>query len=151
MASNASVQLHAIASALKARGERGMKRELTAGLRAGAAPLVSAVRAQAAARLPREGGLAARVANERVTVSVLTSARNAGVTMRTRTHDTRATNEGYVRHLVYGRPKSWVRQEIPEAAGWWSDTLREASPRVTPVLLGVMKKIAAEIEAAGRV
>lgn len=152
MPSNASAQLHAIAAALRARGEKGMKRELTTGLRAGAQPLVSAVKTAAWHKLPHEGGLAARVANERVTVSVTTGARTAGVRMRTATHDSRATNAGYVRHPVYGR---WIEglpsQEIPQAAGWWTDTLRARSPAVTPVLLAVMEKIAAEIQAAGRI
>lgn len=123
--------------------------EFTAGLRAGAQPLISAVRAQALARLPHEGGLAARVAKERVTVSVRASARDASVTLRTSTHDSRATNDGYVRHLVYGRPDSWVRQEIPQATGWWTKTLERESPKVTPILVAAIEEMSAEIMAAG--
>lgn len=166
MAMNASAQLHAIAAALRARGEKGMKREMTAALCAGAQPLVSAVRTSARARLPRSGGLAERVASERITVSVRTaSARTAGVALRTRTHDSQATNAGYVRHPVFaqraegpvapgrtrvrGSKDVWVLQEIPQAAGWWTDPLRAGSPAVTPLLLGVMEKVSAEIQAAG--
>lgn len=149
MPSNASEQLHAIALALKVRGEKGMKREMTAGLRLGAQPLVSAVRTSARARLPKSGGLAERVASERITVSVLTSARNAGVRIKTSTHDSRATNSGYVRHPVFGTwHEDMPSQQIPAAAGWWTDPLRAGSPAITPVLRAVMEKLAAEIRAA---
>lgn len=150
MPSNASAQLHAIAAELKFRGERGMKRELTGGLRLGAQPLVSAVRGAAAVSLPRRGGLNIWEADQRITVSVLlSSSRTAGVRLKTRTRGSMQTDEGYVRHRYFGK---WYpgepSQPLPGAAGWWSETLRHGSPAVTPILLGVMEKIAAQIQAA---
>lgn len=151
MPSNASEQLHAIAAALKARGERGVKRELTAGLRLGAQPLVSAVRGAAAVSLPRRGGLNEWEADQRITVSVLTgSPRTAGVALRTRTRGSMQTDNGYVRHRYFG---TWYpnapSQQIPEAIGWWSKTLERESPAIRPLLVAVIEKVSGEIQAAG--
>jgi hypothetical protein len=145
---DASAQLHAIAAKLKITGDRGLKTELTRSLRAAAQPLVTAVKDAAVEKLPHGGGLNLQVAGQRVTVSVLTSARNAGVRMRTTAPDTYQTDHGFVRHPVFGE---WLPdqppQQIPRAAGWWSATLAASAPAVTPALVAVMQSVSAEIEA----
>jgi hypothetical protein len=145
---DASAQLHAIAAKLKVTGDRGLKTELTRSLRAAAQPLVTAVKDAAIEKLPHGGGLNLQVASQRVTVSVLTSARNAGVRMRTTAPDTKMTDSGFVRHPLPGNNRSqWITQQIPEAAGWWSATLAASAPAVTPALVAVMQSVSAEIEA----
>lgn len=123
-----------------------MRRELNAALKSAAEPLKVVVQASAYAKLPHHGGLNERVANERITVSVLAgSPRTAGVRLRQPTTDAAATNSGYVRHPI-PRGGVWVRQEIPRAAGWWTDPLEKAGPAVTPAILAVMEKVAAQIQ-----
>lgn len=145
---NASAQLRAISAKLKEAGDgRLIMNQLRRDIRVAAGPLKSAVRASALAKLPKGGGLNQQVANQRVTISVLSSARSAGVRLRTTAPDTAMTNAGFVRHPLPGNNRSkWVTQQIPQAAGWWTDPLQRLSPTITPVVLGVMRKVAAEIE-----
>lgn len=148
MPSNGSAQLHAISAALKARGEMGVKREMTAALRAGAQPLIPAVKQAAREKLPKAGGLNEQVAGQRVRVSVRGGARTAGVRLVTTAPDTKQTDSGFVRHPVFGhKDRAWITQQIPQAAGWWTDTLVRESPTVTPVLLAAMEAVAAKIRA----
>ena len=146
--SNASVQLHAIAVHLKEAGERDLRLALTRGLKTGAAPLIPLVNDAAIRQLPKTGGLNKQVASQRITVSVRTSAKTAGVRLTTKAPDTAQTDAGYVRHPTFGRrgKGQWKTQPIPAAKGWWSKTLRKAAPVVTPALLRVMRDIAREIQ-----
>jgi hypothetical protein len=148
--------LAAIAGRLRAAGDRENLLALRRGLRAGAAPLVPAVKAAAMRQLPRAGGLNRQVAGQRVTVATRLTARSANVRLHTTAPDTRQTNAGYVRHPVFDRGVSrsllgsktkWVRQEIPAASGWWSTTLAVKSAEITPVLIGEMRRVAAMVEA----
>lgn len=143
-----SAQLREIAIRLRsAAGGRETKILLARDLRAAAQPMVAAVAASALANLPKKGGLNTRVAGQRVTVSVGMAARGAGVTLKTKTHDTYATNRGYVRHPYFG---VWYenspRQIIDPAAGWWTKPLERLSPAVTPLLLVTMERVAREIQ-----
>lgn len=147
-----SAQLRAIARQLKdvANG-RELKLEMTRGLRAGAAPLVADVKRAAEEKLPKRGGLNKKVAKERVTVSVRTGAKTAGVRLTTKAPSTAETDQGFVRHPLPGNDRSrWVTQSIPEAAGWWSQTLAHGASSVTPELMSVLGRIAEKVQAAGR-
>lgn len=150
--SSGSARLTAIGQALKEYGEGGMRRELIGGMRLGAMPLVDAVHNAALTQLPKAGGLNRQVAGQRVTVSV-SLARAAGVRLKTTAPDTQMTDSGFVRHpsigyMGYDRSYwQWVTQEIPEAKGWWTNTLERKSVEVTPFLDAVLRKIAADIEA----
>jgi hypothetical protein len=149
-----------------------LRRELMRGLKSGAAPLIPLVKEAAREKLPKGGGLNEQVASQKVRVAVRTGARTAGVRLVTTAPDTSQTNAGFVRHPVFersydmatgkrvgsgtsgshrprGKNARWVRQEIPAAAGWWSETLARAAPVVTPELRAVMTLIADRIQ--GRV
>jgi hypothetical protein len=143
----ASQRLHAIAGRLRVEGQRGLRLEMNRTLRAGAAPLVTAVRGAARTQLPHSGGLAELEASQPIRVSVLTGARNAGVRISTRTRGSSQTDKGYVRHPVFGewRP-DMPAQQIPQAAGWWTATLTRGSPAVTPLLLAEMNRVGARIQ-----
>jgi hypothetical protein len=66
MPGNASLELRAIAARLRAAGDKGNLNALRKGLRAGAGPLIPAVRQAAIAKLPKTGGLNQQVAGQQV-------------------------------------------------------------------------------------
>jgi hypothetical protein len=137
---------------LKQMGDRENLNALRRGLRTGAAPLTVAVKDAAREKLPHAGGLNELVADRRVTVSTRMSAKTASVALRTTNSRGNAqTDAGYVRHptpsmLGYDRSYwHWVEQEIPNAKGWWTDTLQHESPTVTPVLEAELLAAAAKL------
>lgn len=146
MPANASAQLRQIAVALKETGDRGNMNALRRGIRAEAAPLVGAVREAALAKLPRSGGLAQYEASQKIRVAVLAGARTTGVRIIGKA--SQQTDTGSVRHPVFGK---WYpnqpAQRIPEAAGWWTETLRRRSPAATVLIKAELDKIAAKIRA----
>lgn len=143
---NGSAELHALAVRLKVAGAGGLRLELLRGLKTAAGPLVPVVKDAARNQLPKTGGLNEQVAGQRITVAVRTGARTAGVRLTTTAPDTRQTDDGFVRHPVFGNRAVWVRQDIPAAAGWWSRTLkRESGIRVTVALLAVMRDVGSRI------
>lgn len=147
----ASAQLREVALKLKSAGAGGLRLQLLRGLKAGAAPLIPAVKDAARAQLPKSGGLNEHVANQKVTVSVRTGATTAGVRLTTKDLDTRDTDSGMVRHPVFGHRDRWVDQSVPQATGWWSVTLAEKSPDVTPELIKVLAETAELIQSFGGV
>ena len=191
VAGSGSAQLAALAVRLKAQGDATIRPKLLQGLKAGAAPCIAAVKAAAIDKLPHNGGLNEQVAGQKITVSVRTGARTAGIRMNTSAPDTKQTDEGGVRHPVFGRKivtkgknakgkttkgkttktsryadihgggyagdlgygdsvkAKWVYQKIPNAKGWWSETLANSAPLVEPELRAVMEHIAAQIQAGG--
>lgn len=122
-------------------------RKVRADLRVQAAPLKAAVRESALAKLPKRGGLNEQVANQRVTVSTLAGVRTAGVRLRTTAPDTAMTDSGFVRHPTFGKrgKGEWETQSIPEAAGWWSDTLASKGPEITTAMRATLEAVAVEI------
>lgn len=146
MAADASAQLRAIAVRLREAGDRANLNALRKSIRTSAAPLTAAVKDAARAQLPKGGGLNEQVANQRVSVSIRTGARTAGVRMTMSAPDTGQTDQGYVRHPVYGNRNNWVQQSIPDAAGWWSQTLADRAPAVQPLIVAELARVAAWIE-----
>jgi hypothetical protein len=146
VAGSGSERLNALAVRLKVAGEKGLRTELLRGLKQGSDPLVKAVAAAAEDRLPHGGGLNVQVAGQKVKVQVRTGARTAGVRLTTNAPDTAQTDAGFVRHPVYGNRKKWITQQIPNAAGWWSQTLADGGPDVTTQLLAVMKSVSVQIQ-----
>lgn len=149
MPSNGSRDLALLAARLKVTGNRTLRLQMTRGLRAAAKPLIEDVKTAAREKLPRSGGLNEQVAGQKVSVSVRTGARTAGVRLLTSAPDTAQTDAGFVRHPTFGRrgKGQWRRQEIPAAKGWWSDTLANDAPKVTAEMLAVMEAVAIEIQA----
>lgn len=118
----------ALSKRLKAAGETGLRKELNKTMRDAAKPLIPKVRAAARASLPKGGGLNERIARKPYRVQVRTGARTAGVRIVGTKVDPRI-NEGRVYHPVFGR-KPGVVQRVPEAEGYFDDTLAEAGPQV---------------------
>ncbi|HWD83341.1 MAG TPA: hypothetical protein VG497_30785 [Kribbella sp.] len=142
-----SARLQRIAAELRATGQGALLNSLRAEIRAEAAPAVKAVREAALEKLPKRGGLAAEQAEQAIRVSVLASARTAGVRMRTRTRGSFQTDKGYVRHPVFGDREDWVRQDVPQATGWWTKTLLELGPVTTARLRALIERLNRRIQA----
>ena len=143
-----SEQLAALAKRIKAAAPTGLRVELLRWLKEGAKPLIPKVHDAAIAKLPRAGGLNEQVAGQKVTVQVRTGAKTAGVRLKTTAPDTKQTDEGWVRHPIYGRrgKGDWRTQQIPNAKGWWSDTLAKSAPEVTPELMAAMEAVSVQIQ-----
>lgn len=151
MPADASAELAALGRRLKAASNGAqLRRELLRGIRAGAQPLTHAVQDAAREKLPRAGGLNEQVAGQKVAVRVALTGRNTGVRLVTTAPDTAQTDAGFVRHPVYGRRTKWVRQEIPQAAGWWSQTLQDRSKDVTPEVVAAMERVLKQISLVDR-
>lgn len=137
----ASDELRLVAVRLKVAGAGGLRTELLRGLKTAAKPLIPKVQAAAKAKLPKGGGLNEQVASQKISVSIRTGAKSAGVRLTTTALDTKQTDAGYVRHPTWGHRDRWVAQQIPDAAGWWSGTLAAEGPSVTPALVAVIDSV----------
>jgi hypothetical protein len=124
----------------RANGE--LPHEIINALERAAPPLERAATASAAANLPHRGGLAAIVAS-----SGMSHQRRAGgirIIARGITQ-LKLTNEGKVRHPVYGKPGTWVGQAIPKALDWFDRPIHNGAPKVRAELKKALDKIAREI------
>lgn len=142
MSNNGSRDLAVLSAHLKGTP---LRLPMVRGLKSAAKPMIGEVQAAARAKLPRRGGLNEQVAGQRVTISVRTGARTAGVRLLTSAPDTAMTDAGFVRHPVFGHRDRWKRQSIPNAAGWWTDTCEASAPKVKAEMLAVMETYAAAI------
>lgn len=149
MQSFASERLAAIARELRAAGEREIRLGLNRGLRAAAQPIRDEVRAAALRQLPKRGGLARAQASS-VRVQILTGSRTAGIRLRDTRRSSFQTDEGYVRHPVFGDREDWRREELPQAAGWWTKTLQGAdTARVIPLVNAELNRVGRIIQSGG--
>jgi hypothetical protein len=124
----------------KAEGE--LPHELTDALERAAPPLERAATRSAAANLPKRGGLAAIVAS-----AGMSHQRRAGgirITARGITQ-LKLTDEGAVRHPVYGKPGTWVGQLIPKAKDWFEKPIRDGIPKVRDELKRAVDKLIRDI------
>ena len=148
---NASRKLAETAAALRELGDRGMTNRFRAAVRVIARPMVDDVRKAARDLLPKSGGLNEHVAGQRITTSTLLSARGATIRLKMPFIDATELDKGHVRHPVFGKGAqtrkewTWVDQQVPNAAGFWSRTLMMAGPQVTAELVVLMKATAEEI------
>lgn len=117
-----------VSKALKAAGENGLRKELNKAMQSAAKPLIPKVRDAARAKLPTTGGLNERMARKPYRAQTRTGAKTAGVRIVGTKLDPRVDKQGRVAHPVFGRPNSTVVQQVPEAKGYFSETLaREGS------------------------
>ena len=124
----------------KARGE--LKPELYDALERAAPPLERAATRSAAANLPRRGGLNALVAS----AGMSHQRRVGGIHIVARgITQLRLTNDGAVRHPVYGEPGTWVGQLIPKAKDWFTKPIHDGAPKVREELKKALDTIARKI------
>lgn len=132
--------LHDLQQKLKVLGDgKELRKELNLALRTKAAHLIREAREAARENLPNEGGLADKIANAPMRVSI-TSGKNPGVKIVVKGIDARSANRGRLRHPTYGHRDRWVTQEIKP--GWFTDRMREKAPSIRPALVEAMDQVA---------
>lgn len=143
---NGSAELAALSARLKAAGAGGIKLQMVRALRAAAKPVVDDLKVAAAADLPKRGGLAARVADQPIKVSVRTTGASAGVSIRAKY--TR-TNSGTWRHPVFGNRGVWVEQSYTPAKGWFDKTAEKDTPAAKVEMAAVLEMVAIGVNGRG--
>ena len=151
MATEGVAQLEALGVKLKLAGATGLRRNLLAGIRAGAQPLVGDVRAAALALLPKGGGLNEYVAASPIAVRTRLTGASVGVRIVNTKKGAQSggtaqfgSDKGAVRHPVYGhRDRKWATTNV--TPGWFSKTLEDKSPGTAPFVLAAMELTAAQI------
>src|SRR5690348_18403526 len=100
MVANASAQLRAQAARLRVAGARDVRLTMTRQLRAAAQDAIPALQGSARESLPKAGGLNEYVAAQKPKVTVRTTGRSAGVTIKSQVRGN-YTDQGEWRHPVF--------------------------------------------------
>lgn len=137
--------------ALKAAGDKQLRRELHKGVKKAARPLIGQAKAAARQQLPKAGGLNKRVAGSPMRTKVSTGRNRYGVRIEVvgvRGRAARASNRGMIRHPVYGNRERWVNQRVPK--GWFDSTMRASAPAVRKEVQAAIDRTLREIVRRGR-
>lgn len=127
-----------------ATGDKALQKELSKGIRIATKDTKTAIKASALAKLPKRGGLAALVANSRMTTKTRTSIKSPGVRiLAVSAHSIRGMDLGKLRHRVFGGNR-WVSQAVPP--GWFSDPIKAEQPKVQKELSKVVTDISARFD-----
>jgi hypothetical protein len=131
---------------LKEAGDKGLRKELYAGLNRAAQPAKAAVRPNVLAEMPKRGHLAEFLSSStKVTQSNRGAGRNPGVTIRSKSpHNIRKIDKGNLRHPVFGSRKVWVAQAVP--AGAFTDPIKERAPEMRVEMERTIRAVAAKLE-----
>jgi hypothetical protein len=145
-------QLERISRELREQANRGLAKELNAGLRAATQPMMTAARTRMLAVLPKRGGLNRRAAAARMTVTSRRGAAEPGVTIEVRSGrqriDVGRLDAGSVRHPVFGHRSTWVGQRVVAhtITGSFEDHAEAARREVSAAL----DRVAAQIDNSGK-
>jgi hypothetical protein len=144
---------------LKRAGAGDLRKQLHKEVREAAKPLLPAVRRQAAARFPTRGGLNKHMAKgSRYRTVAKTGLSTAGVSIRANRTDPRVDRRGRVQHPIFGRKPDKSRrkelaaagktdtavQMVPNAVGFFSETIEERAHYVKKDLLDALERWADE-------
>ena len=112
-----SAKLHAVAASIRATGDKGLGRQMSAALQRATRPLSDAIARSAGAHMPARGGYAGVLARSlRTRFESKTGPRNARIVLRTyadgtgERRDVPALEKGILRHPVYGRSRKIKRK-----------------------------------------
>lgn len=134
-----------VAKDLKRLGDKGLSKELYAGLNRATKPLKAEAKKSAQDNLPKAGGLNRRVARARFSTRRRTG-RNPGVQIVAKGMDQLALmDQGRVRHPVWGNRRRWVNQPIPEAEGWFTTPMEEGKPEAQREIVKTLNSVAKKI------
>lgn len=122
-------ELRDLGRALKALGDKQVRKDTIDSLKRVTAPLTDVVQAEARTVLPQRGGLADVVAQTKVTTKIRLSGRQAGIKLvgRGRVSVDRI-DRGDLRHPLFGNRSYWFNQSV--RPGWWSRPILEQADRV---------------------
>jgi hypothetical protein len=140
-------KLARVGNAIKVSGDKGLDRALRrAGQRCGK-PMKTAAREGALKRLPKQGGLAERVANSKFSVRMTSSGKRVGVRVIGRSgYDLDGMDQGKIRKPVFGNRKNWVSQEIEP--GWFSESEEAAAPKFLDEFDKALDELGRQLEAS---
>lgn len=140
-------KLERVAAAVRASGNKELRRELEKGLRRAVRPMQKTFRAGALGYLPFRGGLAEWVASDmrfRTSVSVGERTR-----LRIRAslpgHDLPAINRGRLRHPVFGNRENWVLQLV--RPHFWDDAGILGAQEAEKEIVAAVDRTAGKLEA----
>ena len=139
-------QLESLARALKGAAGKPLRAQLRKHMTAAAKPTVKAARASALAKLPKRGGLAARVAGNPVGIVTKLGGRDVSIRFRAqgkRVRDLEGIDQGTVRHPVYGNRSVWVSQSV--TPGWFTEPVQRAAPELRAAAGEAMEDVAQQI------
>ena len=119
-----------------------VKRAIRKRLREAGRPLGEHVRDQGSEAMPSRGGLAARLAGSPVSTALLASGVNIWVGNRRKSQFT-LLNKGLLRHPVWGNPKVWRSQPVPEGtySAAFADVPADVRRNVEHVLTDAIKEL----------
>lgn len=143
-----------LSKALKAAGQKELRKELNKNLREAVKPLIPQTRAAARSILPQRGGLAALVAKAPQRAQVRTG-NEPGIRLvvgKRRGSAAASANRGVIRHPVFGRRDNFVEQHV--TPGWFDDTLEKAGPeearrRIEQALTDIADKVVRQARGGG--
>lgn len=137
-----------LGKALKATGDKGLKREVMRALKQAGKPLSPKVKSAARRDLPRRGGLGDIVAKSSVTTSVRFSGKNPGVRIvgSRKGLSLPQIDAGTIRRPTFGRAP-WVNQRVKP--GWFTETIRDEAPAVRREVVDVLDDMAKRLEKRG--
>lgn len=131
--------LDTVARALRNLGDKDLQRELYRGLNRVTTDLKKDAKEEAGKRLPRRGGLAAKVAKSRLSTH-RQGGRNPGLVIRAKgMPQLPQIDKGVVRHPVYGRGQ-WVTQQVQ--GGWFTEPMIEGRDEIVDALDTLLEDLA---------
>jgi hypothetical protein len=137
-------QLELVARRLREVGDKGLRKELHAGLNRATKPMKAAIRSSAERNLPASGGLNRLVARSRLSTSTKIGRNPAvRVTGALSGHDLKAMDRGRLRHPVFGNRRAWVNQKIRPR--WFTDAATGEVPAARREIVQVLDDVAASL------
>lgn len=138
-----------VSAALKRTGSRDLRRQMLAGIRMAAKPVVEGIKKQGDEELP--AGVAEQYRAAKITSRTRTTGRAAGVRVqgpaRGKGADMgRADSSGDVRHPVYGNRKAWSDTSV--SPGFAERGAESAAPAATADMRAVLEETARAIARA---
>lgn len=136
--------LGVLAKRLKEVGDKTLRKELLAGIRVATKGTKAAIKANALSSLPARGGLAAIVANSKVSTKTRTTGAIGIRITAANPHSIRGMDRGNLRHPVFGNRGKWVSQKVK--AGWFTDPIEADAPNIRYEIGQAMSSVAAKLE-----
>lgn len=134
--------LAVVSAKMKRLGEGQLRREMLAGIRKAAKPLVLAARESALANLPQAGGLNEVIAASKFAIRTRTSGASLGVrVIGASRHALGPIDEqGIVRHPVFRNRKVWAVTHVKP--GWFTIAMKEHADEPRRGVIRVIDDIA---------
>jgi hypothetical protein len=139
--------IRGLAARLDELGRGEMLRKVERAIKDAVQPLPDASRRRALTRLPRRGGLAARVASADLTVVPYVHGDRVGAVIMSRAgvsrlKDLNAINRGRVMHPSFGH-RPWILQMVQP--GWFTEPIKAGLPEVRAAVKAAVRDAIREV------